>query len=330
MANAATWRMKAALVLALAPVVATLPTSPVLSDAAYPSRAIKVIVPIPPGAAADILPRIVSEKLAALWRHAVVIENRPGANSNLGAEAAAQAAPDGYTLLATPPPPLMVNQKLFAKVGFDPQAFVPVTILATITNVLVAAPNLPFSTLPEMIAYARAHPGALRYASAGVGSSPHLAMEWLADRAGVRMTHVPYNGLARALSDVAAGHVDMMFNNTFNVLPLLKDGKLKALGVTSAERFSELPDLPAIAEQYPGFVVTAWFAVVAPPGTPAPIAEKLSGTISDILREPDVSQRFRKFLAEPVGGNPGETAAFLERERERWARMLEAAALEAR
>jgi tripartite-type tricarboxylate transporter receptor subunit TctC len=330
MANVVSREMKAGLVLAVASVVAALAINPALADAAYPSRAIKIIVPIPPGAAADILPRIVSEKLAARWGQPVVIENRPGANSNLGAEAAAQAVADGYTLLATPPPPLMVNEKLYAKLGFDPQAFVPVTILATITNVLVATPQLPFSSLQDMIAYARANPGALRYASAGVGSSPHLAMEWLADRAGVRMTHVPYNGLAQAVSDVTAGHVDMMFNNTFNVLPLIKDGKLKALGVDSAQRSAELPDLPAIAEQYPGFVVTAWFAVMAPPGTPAVIADKLSDAISDILREPEVSQRFRKFLAEPVGSKPGVTAAFIERERERWARMLDAAAIKPR
>lgn len=301
----------------------------VAAEDSYPNRSIRVIVPIPPGAAADVLPRIVAEKLSARWGQPLVIENRPGANSNIGAQAAAQAPSDGYTLLATPPPPLVVNQKLYANFGFDPNSFVPVTILAVVTNVLVANPKLPFSSLAEMIAFAKANPGALRYASAGAGSSPHLAMEWLAELAGVRMTHVPYNGLTQALSDVTAGHVDIMFNNTFNVLPLLKDGKLKALGVDSEKRIAELPDLPAIAEQYPGYVVTAWFAIVAPPGTSSAIAEKLSRAISEIIREPDVAHRFRVLLAEPIGSTPEATAAFIQRERGRWHRMVSAAAVKA-
>jgi tripartite-type tricarboxylate transporter receptor subunit TctC len=310
-------------------IFAALGTSPIAAEDSYPNRPIRIIVPIPPGAAADILPRMVAEKLSARWGQPFVIENRPGANSNIGAQTAAQAASDGYTLLATPPPPLVVNQKLYANLGFDPGSFVPVTILALVTNVLVANPKLPFSSLADMIAFARANPGALRYASAGVGSSPHLAMEWLADIAKVRLTHVPYNGLSQALSDVSAGHVDLMFNNTFNVLPLLKDGKLKALGVASEKRLPELPDLPAIAEQYPGYVVTAWFAIVAPPGTPSTIADKLSRAISEIIREPDVEHRFRALLAEPVGSTPEATAAFIQRERERWERMVSAAAIKA-
>ncbi len=326
MAASDAWRMSTVLLV----IFAALGASPAAAEDGYPNRTIRLIVPIPPGAAADILPRIVAEKLSARWGQPLVIENRPGANSNIGAQAAAQASPDGYTLLATPPPPLVVNQKLYAKLGFDPNSFVPVTILAVVTNVLVANPKLPFSSLADMIAFARANPGALRYASAGVGSSPHLAMEWLADLAGVRLTHVPYNGLAQALSDVTAGHVDVMFNNTFNALPLLKDGKLKALGVDSEKRLPALPDLPAIAEQYPGYVVTAWFAVVAPPGTPSAIAEKLSRAISEVIREPDVAHRFRVLLAEPVGSTPEATAAFIQRERERWHRIASAAATKAK
>lgn len=311
------------------PLFAALGASPAAAEDGYPNRPIRLIVPIPPGAAADILPRIVAEKLSARWGQPLVIENRPGANSNIGAQAAAQASPDGYTLLATPPPPLVVNQKLYANLGFDPNSFVPVTILAVVTNVLVVSPKLPFSSLADMIAFARANPGALRYASAGVGSSPHLAMEWLADLASVRLTHVPYSGLNQALSDVSAGHVDMMFNNTFNVLPLLKDGKLKALGVDSEKRLPELPNLPAISEQYPGYVVTAWFAIVAPPGTPSAIAEKLSRAISETIRDADVAHRFRVLLAEPIGSTPEATADFLQRERERWQAMVSAAAMKA-
>ena len=168
----------------------------------YPSRLIKIVVPVPPGAFADTLPRLIGEKLAALWGQPVIIENRPGAASNLGAEAVAKAAPDGYTLLATTPGPLVVNQSLYAKLPFDPETFVPVTVMAALPYVLLANPALPFSNVAEFVAYAKANPDKLNFGSAGIGSPPHLAMEWLKTLAGIRMTHVPYRGSGPALADL--------------------------------------------------------------------------------------------------------------------------------
>jgi tripartite-type tricarboxylate transporter receptor subunit TctC len=293
----------------------------------YPSRPIKMIVPVPPGAAADILPRIVAEKLSARFGQPIVVENRPGANSNIGAQLAAKAPADGYTLLATPPPPLVVNQSLYSNLGFEPRAFVPISVLAALTNVLVVNPKLPFSSVPEMIEFAKANPGKLTYASAGLGSGPHLAMEWLSQLAAARMTHVPYNGLAQALTDVTAGHVDMMFNNTFNVLQPVNSGKLRALGVDSQRRVTDLPDIPAISEHFPGYVVTTWFAIVAPPQTPPDIVDKVSRTIADQLRGPDVAKRFRELGAEPIGSTPAATADLIRNERERWHQLIHAAGI---
>jgi tripartite-type tricarboxylate transporter receptor subunit TctC len=223
----------------------------------YPSRMIKIIVPVPPGASVDILPRIVADKLAARWGQPVIVENRLGGALNIGAEAVAKAEPDGYTLLATPPPPLAINQNLYPKLGFDPNAFVPVTVVAAISNVLVANPAVPFSTIRGLIAFAKANPGKLTYASSGVGSTPHLAMELLKIQAGIEIVHVPYKGLLP--TDLLAGHVDLMFNNLGNTLPQIKSGALKVLAVGSEKRLAAFPDVPAMSEIFPGFVSTTWF-----------------------------------------------------------------------
>ena len=187
--------------------------------AGYPSEPVKIVVPIPPGAAADVLPRAIAEKLSVRFGQTVVVENMPGANSNIGARQVAKSKPDGYTLLATPAAPLAINQSLYPDLGFDPDAFEPVTIIAVLSNVLVVRPNAPFSSLADLV-----RPCKRREADLRVGRSrqfPHLAMEWLAHSAGIQLIHVPYNGLARALNDVVAGHVDVMFNNTANVLALI-------------------------------------------------------------------------------------------------------------
>jgi tripartite-type tricarboxylate transporter receptor subunit TctC len=281
----------------------------------YPSRTIKVVVPLPPGAAADTLPRILGDKLAGRWGQPVIIENKPGAALNMGAEAVARAHPDGYTLLATPPGPLVISQHFYPKLGFDPTAFAPVSVIASLPLVLIASPKAPVSTIAELIAYAKSNPDKLTYASSGSGSAPHLAAEMLSAAAGIRMIHVPYKGLAPALTDLRAGHVDVMIENLSNALPQIKGGNVKVLGVGSEGRVAHLPDVPALSEAFPGYVATTWFAMVAPPKTPPDIATKLSRAIDDTLRLPDVVKKLDDLYVEPVGGSPLETAAFLKRER---------------
>jgi tripartite-type tricarboxylate transporter receptor subunit TctC len=292
------------------------------AQAEYPNRAIRFVVPIPPGVVADTLPRILAEKLSARWGQPVIIENRPGAALNLGAEVVAKAPPDGYTLLATPQGPLVISQSFFPKLGFDPGAFVPVSIYAELPYLLVANPKVAASTLEELIAYARANPGKINYASSGTGSSLHLTIEMLAGTAGIRLVHVPYQGAAPALNDVLAGHVEMMVDNLGNSLPLVRQGRLKVLAVTGATRLPELPDVPAVAELFPGFYSTGWYAVVAPPRTPEAIASKLSLAIAEILQLPEVARRFRDLAITPTGTTPAETAAFLRQEADRWRQVI--------
>jgi tripartite-type tricarboxylate transporter receptor subunit TctC len=268
---------------------------------------------------------MIADKLAARWSEPVVVENRPGGALNIGAEAVAKAEPDGYTLLASPPPPLAINQSLYRNLAFDPNAFVPVTVMAATPNVLVANPGVGFSTVPGLIAFAKANPGKLTYASSGVGSTPHLAMELLKIQAGIEIVHVPYKGLVP--TDLLAGHVDLMFNNLGNTLPHIRSGALKVLAVGSEKRLAVLPDVPAVAEILPGFVSTTWFAVVAPPRSSPAIAAKLSAAIAEILRLPDVGKRLQDLTLTPVGSTPAETAAFIHEERNRWRQVIVSAGI---
>jgi tripartite-type tricarboxylate transporter receptor subunit TctC len=288
----------------------------------YPNRTIKFIVPLAAGGVADIVPRLVAEKLSARWDQPVIIENRPGAGHNIGADAVAKADPDGYTLLATPPGPLVTSQLLYAKLPFDPGAFVPITIMTTGHIVLIVNPKVPAANLRELIAYAKANPGKLTYASPGAGTSPHLTGEMLNALAGIQTTHVPYKGLGPAVTDMLAGHIDMMFDNLGNSLPHIRSGKLRVLGVAGDTRIAELPDVPAIAETYPGFLSTSWLALVAPPRTPPAIAAKLSLTIAEVLREPDLAKRLRDLSFAPVGSTPPETAAFIKQEAAHWRKAI--------
>jgi tripartite-type tricarboxylate transporter receptor subunit TctC len=300
-----------------------------VAQADYPNRTIKIVVPTPAGTTADLLPRIVGEKLAAMWGQPVVVENRPGAAMNLGAEAVAKAAPDGYTLLATPQSPLSINQSLYSKLSFDPDAFVPVTIMAQSPNVLLVHPKVPASNLQELIAFAKSNPGKLTYASSGVGSSPHLTMALLSNLTGIELLHVPYRGLPPALTDLLGGHVDMMFYNLGNAAEPVKAGRLKGYGIASRERSVHLPNVPAIAEMLPGFLSVSWFGVVAPPKTPSEIAAKLSSTIAEIIRQPDVARKFDDQFSNPVAGTPAETAAFIKEDRERWQKVIAAVGIKA-
>jgi tripartite-type tricarboxylate transporter receptor subunit TctC len=293
----------------------------------FPHRTIKIVVPVPPGPLLDVVPRIIAEKLSAKWGIAVIIENRPGAAQNLGAEAVARSEPDGYTLLASPPGPLVVSGHLRSKLNFDPDAFVPVSVMVKLPTVLVINPKVPVSRLQELLAYAKANPGKLTYGSPGTGSTPHLATEQLMKAAGIRLVHVPYQGMAPAMNDLIGGHIDMMIDLYGNVAGNVKEGKLRLLAVTTPARLLQEPAVPTISESVPGFAHVEWFAIVAPPKTPDGIAAKLSAAIAEILALPDVAARLADLAAVPVGGTPDEAAAFIKAESARWRDLIDTTGL---
>jgi len=287
---------------------------------------VRIIVPFPPGGSADLLPRIVGEKLAQQWGQPVVIENRAGAGGNIGATAVFQAEPDGYTLLSAPPPPLVINRLIYPKLAYDSTQFVPMTVIAAIPNVLLVHPKVTANSVSELIAYAKQNPGKLNYASQGSGTTSHLTAELFKSMAGgLQITHVPYKGTAPALADLLAGQVDLMFDNLGVSLPQVKSGKLKALAVASSKRFRGLPDVPALAETLAGFEAVAWFGIVGPPKTPAAIAEKVAADVAEALKNPEVLRRLSDLSADPLGLSPAETAAFMKLETERWGTVVRSA-----
>ena len=293
-----------------------------LAQADYPNRAIKIIVPLAPGGTADILPRIIGEKLSMRFGQPVVIENRAGGGQHIGTEAVARAEPDGYTLLASAAGPLVINPSLYPTLSYDPAAFAPVTIMASLPYVLVVNPRVPVSTVAELVAYAKANPDKLNYAAPGGGSQTQLAIEWLKILSATKMTYVPYKGSAPAVADLVAGHVDLMFDNFGNSLQHIRAGRLRALAIANEQRLAEFPDLPIMAETYPGFVAASWFALLAPPKTPAAIVDRLWQAVAEALRTPDVEARLRGLGAAPGGSAPAATAAFLRQETERWSKVI--------
>jgi len=296
----------------------------------WPAKAVRIIVPFPPGGSADLLPRAIAEKLAEKWGQPVLVENRPGAAGNIGADAVYRAEPDGYTLLSAPPPPLVINRLLYQKLSYDSSQFVPITVIGAIPNVLLVHPKTNVASVKEFIALARANPGKLNYASQGSGTTSHLTAELFKAMAGgaagpLNITHVPYKGTAPALTDLLGGQVEMMCDNLGVSLPHVRSGKLKALAVASAKRVKSLPDVPALAETLPGFEAVAWFGIVAPPKTPPAIAEKTAAGVQDALRLADVQRRLAELSAEPMGLTPAETAAYMKQETERWAAVIKSA-----
>ena len=308
--------------LALAAMLAALPQADAQD---YPSRPVKIVVPFPAGGTADVMPRLIGEWLSRKWGQPVVVENRTGAAGNIGAEAVAKAEPDGYTLLSAPPPPLVINQNLYPKLGFDPSEFVPIVIMGRVPNALVVNPKLPLNSVAEVIAYAKANPGKLTSATQGNGTTSHLTSELFQMMADVKFQHVPYRGSAPALTDLVAGSVDLMFDNLGVSLPLVKGGQLKLLGVATPKRMASLPDVPTIAETLPGFESAAWFAIVAPPKTPQAVVDKINADVNEALRQSDIVQRLTQLSAEPIGGTPQATAAYMREEIERWHKVIKAA-----
>jgi len=316
--------------VAILPILLWVAALPAVSSAqdSYPSRLIKIVVPFPAGTTADEIPRLVAEKLSARWGQSVIIENRPGATGNIGANIVAKADPDGYTLLSSAPPPLVVNQSLYPNLGFDPAAFVPISLMAVVPNVLVGRKDLPANNLLELIALSKNKPGQFTSGSTGPGGTPRLSTEMLQIVSGVTLRDIPYRGgTAPVLVDVIGGRIDTMFINISDALPHIKSGGLKAFGVATEKRVPQLPDVPAIAESFPGFYAATWYAMMAPPKTPPQIIAKLSAAVVDILKTTDVGTKLQTQSMIVVAASPAETAKFLKQEIERWRGVIKAAGL---
>jgi len=300
------------------------------AQAAFPERPIRMIVPSTPGGGTDLATRIVMPKLSEFLGQQIVIDNRGGASGNIGAELGARAAPDGYTLIAAIAS-LTSNATLMKKVPFDIQRdFAPIAMTVIVPNVLVANPSLPAGNVRELIAHIKSRPGQMQFASAGVGSMPHLMMEFFVSMAGLKMIHVPYKGAGPALMDLVAGHVPLMAANILSSLPQVKAGKLRAYGVTSAKRSPGAPDIPTIAEAgLPGYDAVTWFGVLAPAGTPRGIVIQLHASVVRAVNDPAVRKRFIGDGADPSPSkSPEEFGALLRSETRKWAKVIKDAGIQ--
>jgi tripartite-type tricarboxylate transporter receptor subunit TctC len=289
----------------------------------FPNRPITIVVPFPPGGTADMLPRLVAEKLPELLGQPVVVTNRPGAAGMLGAEFVSRANPDGYTLLVVPPH-FFISDLLY-KISFEPTKFMPVSILASYPNVLLGSNKLPVQDIAQLLTFSRTNPKPLNIASAGSGTSQHLTAELLKEMAKVDMMHVPYKGSSPAMNDLIAGHVDLMFDNLIAATPYIQSGKLRLLAVGSTTRSKLFPNTPAVHEVLPGFESVTWMGVVAPPGTPAPVVEKLSQAISTAMKTPKIRKQIEDLQAEPLGSTSAVMAEAIRKDGLRWSQVIRSA-----
>jgi tripartite-type tricarboxylate transporter receptor subunit TctC len=326
--NARSPRFCALLALAAGCVAAGAEIADAQQDAAanYPERAIRIIVSVPAGGGVDTVTRLIGQRLQQRLGQPVVVENRAGAAGNIGAEVVANAAPDGYTLLATAPASLVVNAVLYKKLKYDPDAFEPVAVMASSPNVLIVRPDLAVNSAEELIAFARANPRKLTYASQGNGTTSHLTTELFQKLTGTQLLHVPYRGTAPALNDLIASQVDLMFVDTAAVLPLWRAGRARVLAIASRERQSSLPDVPTFEQiGVTGLVSAAWNAIAAPPKTPASITSRLNSEINAILNLPEVAAHLRELQLTRVGGSRADMAQFVSAERQRWEDVVRSA-----
>jgi tripartite-type tricarboxylate transporter receptor subunit TctC len=295
-----------------------------LAQGGYPSRPIRLVVGFAPGGSADMAARLVAVGLSAELGQPVIVDNRTGAGGNIGSEAVVRAAPDGYTLLMAAAAQIVINPALYPKMGFNPlKDLAPVSLVQNEHNLMVVHPSVPARNLKEFIAYAKANPDKVTFASPGNGSPAHLAGELMNQMAGLKMVHVPYRGTGPALSDLLAGNVTLAIDNMPPYLPQVKSGKLRALGVASPERAKAAPDIPTIAEAgLPGYAVSAWKGLMAPAGTPRPVIDRLHAAVVKILAAPDVQKRMTEMGAEPVGDTPAQFGAFLQAESRKWSALV--------
>jgi tripartite-type tricarboxylate transporter receptor subunit TctC len=308
--------MAAALCLVFAP--------PGWAQQDYPTRTVRIIVPFAPGGSTDIFARYIADKLAPALAQPVVVENRAGAGGNIGAEAVARAAPDGYTLLMATTGVMSINNALYPNMTYDAaKDFEPVIFVASITNVLVVPPELPANSVRELIALAKEKPGSMSFGSSGAGSSTHLSSELFKSMAGIDVLHIPYKGSSQALTDLIAGRIAMIIDNMPGAISFIRAGRLRALGVTGSKRSPALPDVPTIAEAaLPGYESLSWSGIAVPAGTSKEVIARLNRDIATILAQADIREKFAQAGADPVGGSPQEFAAHIRAEREKWSKLI--------
>ena len=295
-------------------------------QAEYPNRPIKIIVCLPPGGGVDTVTRIVSDKLQRRLGQPIVIENKGGQSGNLGAEAVWSSEPDGYTLLASQPAPITTNPMLYKNLPFDPVLFTPVAMMTTIPNTLTVRADFPAKTAQDFIAYAKANPGKVSYASQGNGTTSHLTAVMFEQATGAKLLHVPYRGTAPAINDLMGGHVDAFFNELATSVEMHKAGKARILAVTTPMGVPELPDIPTLQEAgLAGFVSDTWNAISAPPKTPAWIVTKLNGAINDVLTAPDTKAHLNLMHLQAVGGTPQQMTEIVKAETRRWGEVIRSA-----
>ncbi len=288
----------------------------------YPTRPIRIVVPFTAGGGVDGIGRALAEKLTARLAQPVVVDNRPGASGNIAAEYVYKSPPDGYTLFVGGDGTLAVNKMLFAKLNFEPEKFEPISTLAVSPMMVTVNARVPVQSLQELIAYGKANPGRLTFGSAGAGGASHLAAEVFQKATGARFTHVPYKGILQAFNDVMAGHVDMMFGFEASVGPHMHGDRIRVLAVTGAKRHPALPNVPAVSEVVPGYVMVSWATLVAPPGTPDSVVQKLSAATAEVMRMPEVIERMRLQGYEAVGTTAAAAKAHVRQEAERWRKTI--------
>jgi tripartite-type tricarboxylate transporter receptor subunit TctC len=295
----------------------------------YPTRPIRIIVPTPAGGPVDVIARLVGNYLTQTIGQPAVVDNRPGAGNTLGSKEAAQAEPDGYTLLYSSASGLVFAPMLQKNAGYDPiTSYDPIALVAQSSTILVVHPSVPVKSVAELVAYAKANPGKVNFSSGGIGVLPHLIGEWFKSRAGIDIVHVPYRGGGPSINDLVGGQVQMTFEGTSVLLPLIESGKLRALAVTSAKRLPQLPDVPTMTESgFPGFVSTSWTGLLAPAHTPRAVIDKLNVQINEGLKTPELKAALARVSNEPVGGTPQDFANMIKGDIDKWAPVVKALGL---
>jgi tripartite-type tricarboxylate transporter receptor subunit TctC len=315
--------MRRTVAACVASVVAVLFASVAIPQTAFPTRAVKIVVPFPGGGGNDILARIVGDKLQARWGQPIVVENKTGAGGNIGADLAYQSEPDGYTLLLSPPGPLAINQSLYKQLSYKPLEFVPLTVAASVPNVVIVRKELPVNSLKEFVDYVKARPGKVSFGTQGNGATPHLTAMMFQTMTGTQMVHVPYRGETLVLNDMIGGHVDVFFGNIAAALPQFRDGKVKILAIADNRRSPLTPEIPTTAEAgLPGLVSTGWFALAAPPKTPTALAADIAKAAIEVIKQPAVQAKIRAMSYEPIGNTSAEMAAFIKEEAQRWGEVI--------